>query len=168
MRIIGIDPGIERTGFAVLEMNRLDGKIVLKDYGCIVTERRSPFSHRLACLASDLKIILRRWKPDAAGVEQVFFSKNVKTAMKVSHARGVILEVLEERGVPVQEFNPNHIKSSVTGDSKADKLQVKKMLQYTLGISIKNDDAADAIACGICLLTTQWFDAQKIAQEDLQ
>lgn len=155
MRIIGIDPGIERTGFAVLETNHRNGKIMLKDYGCIMTESCSPFSHRLACLASDLKTILRRWKPDAAGIEQIFFSKNVKTAMKVSHARGVILEVLEEHSVPVQEFNPAHIKLSVTGDSKADKLQIKKMLQYMLGASLKNDDAADAIACGICLLTTQ-------------
>ena len=152
MRIIGIDPGIERTGFAVLETDK--GKMRVLDYGRIITDRKLPFSNRLSCLATDLAGILRQWKPVAAGLEQVFFSKNVKTAMKVSHARGVIMEVLEEHGVAVHELNPSHIKIAVTGDARADKLQVKKMLQYTLGMDIRSDDAADAVAAGICMLTT--------------
>lgn len=156
MRVIGIDPGIERTGFAILEMTA-GGKIKLSDFGCIITDKKHPFSNRLLSLAHDLKTILRQWKPAAAGLEEIFFSKNVKTAIKVSHARGVILEVLEEHSIPVLELNPSHIKISVTGDSKADKFQVKKMLQCTLGISPKNDDAADAIACGICMLTTKKY-----------
>lgn len=152
MRVIGIDPGIERTGFAILEMH--GAKVHLLDFGRIFTEKRHPFSHRLNLLATDLKSLLKKWKPTAAGVEQLFFSRNVKTAMKVSHARGVILEVLEEHGIPMEEFNPAHIKLSVTGDAKADKKQVRKMIQYLLGISIKSDDTADAIACGLCLLHT--------------
>lgn len=152
MRIIGIDPGIERTGFAILEL--VGEKIVVLDAGCIMTDKKLQFSHRLSLLSTDLKMLLRQWKPVAAGVEQIFFSKNVKTAMKVSHARGVILETLEEHGVPVQEFNPGHIKVAVTGDGKADKKQVQKMLQYIVGMVPRSDDAADAIACGVCLLST--------------
>lgn len=150
MRIIGIDPGIERTGFAILEMQ--NRKIALLDCGLILTEKKHPFSFRLNLLANDLRGILRQWKPAAAGLEQIFFSKNVKTAMRVSHARGVILEVLEESGIPVQELNPSHIKIAVTGDGRADKLQMKKMLPYLIPVNLKSDDTIDAIACGICLL----------------
>lgn len=153
MRVLGLDPGIEKTGFAILEMNA--GKFDLLDFGCIKTDKKHPFANRLVTLAGDLKKIIRQWKPAAAGLERIFFSKNVKTAMKVSHARGVILETLEEHGVAVTEFNPAHIKLAVTGSGSADKLNIQKMLHYTLGITVKNDDTADAIACGICLLTTR-------------
>lgn len=155
MRVLGIDPGIEKTGFAILEMEADRPKIL--DCGCITTDKKNPFAHRLATIASDLKKILRQWKPTAASLEQVFFSKNVKTALKVSHARGVILETLEEHGLPVFELNPSHIKIAMTGHGRADKFQMRKMLEYTLGVGIKNDDTADAIACGICFLTTHQF-----------
>lgn len=151
MRVIGIDPGIERTGFAVLEMT--GGKTHLLDFGRIFTDKRDPFSHRLNTLACDLKKLLKKWKPAASGIEEVFFSKNVKTAIKVSHARGVILETLEEHGIAVYEFNPSHVKMAVTGDGRADKFQVKKMVKYLLGIDLKNDDTADAIACGLATIT---------------
>lgn len=153
MRIIGIDPGIERTGFAVLEQEK-GGKICVLDCGQIFTNKDQPFAARLQDLANDLKTLLLLWKPVAAGVEQLYFSKNVKTAMKVSHARGVILELLEEHGVPIFELNPGQIKVAAAGHGKASKQEVKKMIQYTLGIYLKNDDTADAIACGICLLAT--------------
>jgi crossover junction endodeoxyribonuclease RuvC len=152
MRIIGIDPGIERTGFAILEME--NGKITLRDFGRIFTDKKSPFSNRLLTLSTDLQQILREWKPHAAAIEQIFFSKNVKSAMKVSHARGVILETLEEQGVPVTEYNPSHIKIAVTGDARADKLQIRKMISILLKIDVKRDDAADAIACGFCFLAS--------------
>lgn len=153
MRVMGIDPGIERTGFAVLEMEK--GSVRVLDFGRIFTDKKHPFSHRLNLLATDLKNLIRQWKPQAAAIEQIFFSKNVKTAMRVSHARGVILETLEEHGIPIQEFNPAHIKLSVTGDAKADKLQMKKMVHYLLGIALKSDDATDAVACALCLLHTR-------------
>lgn len=155
MRALGIDPGIERTGFAVMEMQ--NGKLRLLDCGRITTDKRHPFSHRLSLIARDLKQLLKQWKPDAAGIEQVFFSKNVKTAIKVAHSRGVILEILEERGVKIFEFNPSHVKLALTGDTKADKLQIQKMVQCLLGVKLKHDDAADAIACAVTLLTTNQF-----------
>lgn len=154
MRVIGIDPGIEKTGFAILETAR--GKFSVLDLGCIMTSSKSPFSNRLVSLASDLKRILRQWKPASAGIEELFFSKNIKTAMKVSHARGVIMETLEDQGIPIIEFKPQHIKIAVTGCGRADKYQVKKMIQCLLGLNLKNDDTADAVACAICLLSTKY------------
>ncbi len=153
MRVIGIDPGIERTGFAVLEQDK-NGAPQLLDYGCIYTSKEDEFPARLASLAADIRSLLRQWKPTAAGIEQLFFSTNVKTAMRVSQARGVVVELLEEHGVPIMEINPSHIKMAVTGSGRADKVQVRKMLHYLLGVSPKNDDSADAIACGICLLSS--------------
>lgn len=152
MRIIGIDPGFEKTGFAVMETE--NRKIKLLDFGMIFTSKECPFPQRLHQIATDLKKILKQWKPQAAAIEHVFFSKNVKTAIKVANSRGVVLEILEEHGIPIHEFTPSQIKSTVTGDGKADKLQIKKMLQYLLSIDLKNDDTADAIAAGLCLLTT--------------
>lgn len=151
---MGIDPGIERTGFAILEV--IGGKTHLLDFGRILTDKKDPFSHRLNTLACDLKKLLKKWRPAAAGLEEVFFSKNVKTAIKVSHARGVILETLEEHGIAIYEFNPAHVKMAVTGDGRADKFQIKKMVKYLLGVDLKRDDTADAIACGLMLtqLTT--------------
>ena len=155
MLVLGIDPGIERTGFAVLASEC--GKIRVLDFGCIMTDKKHPFSNRLAQLATDLRSVLRQWKPSACAVEQLFFSKNVKTAMTVSHARGVILEVLEEHGIPVQELNPGHIKLAVCGDARADKLQIRKMLHFTLGIDVRQDDTADAIAAALCMITTHTY-----------
>lgn len=149
MRVIGIDPGIEKTGFAILEQQ--NGILHFLDGGCIFTNKKDAFSYRLHALALDLKKLLRQWKPTAAGLEEIFFSKNVKTAIKVSHARGVILETLEAYEIPVVAFNPAHVKIAVTGDGKADKKQIQKMIQYLLGIKLRNDDTADAMACGICL-----------------
>ena len=151
MRIIGIDPGIEKTGFAVLETKR-GARPALLDCGCIRTSKSDSLSARLVQLKNDLTEILLEWKPSAGSVELIFFSKNVKTAITVAHARGVILEVLAEHGVALTEFTPNQIKASVTGDATADKKQVQKMVHYELGIVLKNDDTIDAIAGGLCLI----------------
>ena len=152
MHVLGIDPGIERTGFAVLEFDK-KGAIHVLDCGQIFTDKKFPLPARLQQLSQDLKTIIAQWKPVAAGIEQIFFSKNVKTAITVSHARGVIIEVLEDYGVAIFELNPGQIKLAVAGHGKATKQEIKKMIQCTLGISLKNDDTADAIAAGICLLT---------------
>lgn len=152
MRILGLDPGIERTGFAILELEST-GKIHARDFGQIFTDKKFTLGQRLNQLSQDLVSIIKQWHPQAAGIEQVFFSNNAKTAMKVSHARGVIIETLQENGVAIFEFNPAHIKMSVAGHGRADKHEIKKMIQYTMGITLKNDDTADAIACGICLIT---------------
>lgn len=150
MRIIGIDPGIEKTGFAILESNK--NRRTLLDCGCIRTSKKESLSSRLVQLKKDLHEVLAQWKPTHGSVEMIFFSKNVKTAITVAHARGVILEVLAEYGVELTEFAPNQIKAAITGDATADKKQVQKMVHYELGITLRNDDTVDAIAGGLCLL----------------
>lgn len=155
MRVAGIDPGIERTGFAVFE--KTNEKIELLDACRIRTPSNLPLPERLAMLAQDLSTLLAQWKPQRVAVEELFFSKNVKTAMIVAHARGVIIETTARHGCTVIEYNPGHIKQTITGDVRADKRQIKKMLHYQLGVTITRDDTLDAIACGLCLALEHSF-----------
>lgn len=147
--VLGIDPGIHRTGFGVVKFEA--NEPMLADFGCIVTEPKMNFPARLAILAADFTVLLKKWKPSVAILEEIFFSKNVKTAMRVSHARGVILEILEDFGIPVQEVKPQSVKLALTGYGKADKNQMKKMVNVLLKLScpIQSDDAADALACAL-------------------
>ncbi|MBD3360761.1 crossover junction endodeoxyribonuclease RuvC [Candidatus Peregrinibacteria bacterium] len=151
MRIIGIDPGTATTGFSIIDFE--NGEISLKDYGCIVTSRRLPQEIRLKQIADDTNTLIKKWKPRAAAVEKLFFKKNIKTALKVSEARGVILQKLSTNGITISQFTPLEIKSSVCGNGKADKKMVQQMVKLILGMKVnpKPDDAADAIAAAICL-----------------
>ncbi len=149
MIILGIDPGIERCGFAVLGVEK--GKTKLLDCGCIRTPKELSLSERLGMLHTDLREVITKWKPNTAAVEELFFSKNTKTALTVAHARGVILLSLEESKIPARTFNPLTIKQAVCGVSSADKKQVQKMVQYELGLHIKSDDTVDAIAIALCM-----------------
>jgi crossover junction endodeoxyribonuclease RuvC len=153
--ILGIDPGFGRTGFAVIEKNQSDFKV--KCYGCIETAICDPFVDRLKELHSELTKIIKKYQPTAAGVEDLFFAKNVKTAMKVGQARGVILLTLIEEKISVYEFTPLQVKQAVTGYGRAEKGQVEKMLKmiFKLEKKITPDDAADALAvaltCGVSM-----------------
>lgn len=151
MRIIGIDPGTAITGFSIIEREK--GEIKLLDYGCIRTSSSLSPATRLNQIAQDLETILKQWKPQLASVEKLFFNKNVKTAMSVSQARGVILQKLIENKVEENEFTPMQIKAAVCGHGKADKKMVQKMVQVILRLKNipKPDDAADAIAAALCL-----------------
>lgn len=149
MRILGIDPGIERMGFAVLDVH--NGKMKLLDCGVVKTSKDLTLAERLAILAHDLSEVVAQWKPETAGVEELFFSKNVKTAITVAHARGVILLTLAQHNIPIRSFNPLIVKEAICGDTKADKKQMAKMVQYELGIKLKNDDTVDAIAMALCM-----------------
>lgn len=148
MRIIGIDPGLERTGVAVLE--KKNGAIALLDACRIRTPSGMKLANRLQLLKEDLTLLLKEWRPQRAHVEELFFSTNVKTAMAVAHARGVILETLAAHGAEIIELNPGRIKQALTGDARADKKQIKKMLHALLRINLGRDDTLDAIACGLC------------------
>lgn len=147
MIVLGIDPGIERTGFGIIE--HIENYQKLLDFGCILTDKKYPLASRLNSISLDLKNLILQWRPDSAVLEEIYFSKNVKTAIKVSHARGVILEVLEDFRIPVHEFPPQKIKIAVTGQGNADKKQVQKMIRLLLNLKneIKYDDASDALAC---------------------
>ena len=121
------------------------------DYGAIITPKGVPVPQRLLEIYSDLEELIEKYKPELAGVETLIFYKNVKTAMSVGEARGVILLVLEKSGIPVKEHTPLQVKSAVTGYGRADKRQVQKNVQMLCNLDElpKPDDAADAIAIAL-------------------
>lgn len=151
MKIIGIDPGIATTGFSIIE--NINGKISLLDYGCIRTQAGLKQAERLKQIAIDLNTLIDKWKPNKASIEKLFFAKNVKTAMIVAEARGVIMQKLTEKGVETNEYSPLEIKNAICGYGKADKKMVQQMVKIILALkeTPKPDDAADAIAAAICL-----------------
>jgi crossover junction endodeoxyribonuclease RuvC len=153
MIILGIDPGTATTGFGVIEYKKKNKKqIVCLDYGIIQTSPKQTTGERLIQLNFDLNEIIKKYKPEMAAVESLFFFKNLKTAMPVSQARGVILYTLSKKNVPFIDITPQQAKTSVTGYGKATKNQVQKMVQKLLFLEEmpKPDDAADALALAIC------------------
>ncbi|MCW1929881.1 MAG: crossover junction endodeoxyribonuclease RuvC [Candidatus Kerfeldbacteria bacterium] len=144
---LGIDPGVAITGFAVVSCDA--GKYTLKEYGVIRTLERTPLPERLHLLYRDMNSVLERYESvDVAGVEELFFAKNVTTAFMVGQARGVILLALEGRGVRIREFKPVEVKSLIVGNGQAKKADVQRMVQLTFGLQKppQPDDAADAVA----------------------
>src|SRR5574344_1018491 len=148
--ILGIDPGIADTGFGVIKVER--GKITCLTYGSIKTPKKTELSDRLETLYQDLDSLLKRYHPDLASVEQLFFNTNVTTALTVGQARGVALLALKQNKVPIVNFTPSQVKSSVCSYGKAPKLQVQKMVKSILKLEKlpQPDDAADALALAIC------------------
>lgn len=150
MTILGIDPGTATTGFGIIDCKNSD--LTMIDYGCIETPKHLTLAERLHIIAKDLDEIIDAWHPDEIAIEELFFSKNVKTAIPVAHARGAIMQKISERGYTIYEYKPVNIKSAVCGYGKADKSQVQKMVQHILQMSEmpRPDDAADALAVAIC------------------
>ncbi len=150
MRILGIDPGTATTGFACIEHSRDQINIIA--IGCIETAAGHALAERLHQIATDFEKLIKQTKPDQLAIEKVFFTKNVKTAIAVSHARGVFLSLAEKNGLKTREYTPSQIKLALTGDGAADKLQIQKMLQLICNLNQppEPDDAADALALAIC------------------
>lgn len=148
--ILGIDPGIADTGFGLVEVEGSMLKCLA--YGSIKTKAGVDLSRRLNTLHKELDRIIKKYKPEIVSVEQLFFCKNVKTALVVGQARGVVLLCIEQNKLPLLEFTPLQIKQSVSNFGRADKKQVQKMVQMILGLNElpKPDDAADALAAAIC------------------
>jgi len=155
MITIGIDPGTATTGFSIVEKNN-KGEIKLLDYGCIKTAAGLAMGIRLNQIAKDLQTLIKKWKPNHSSIEKLFFNKNVKTAITVAQARGVILQILEENHIEQDEYTPLEVKSAVCGYGKADKKMVQEMVKIILGLSKvpKPDDAADAIALALCSINS--------------
>lgn len=151
MIILGIDPGTATTGYAVLKKESINEFKIL-DFGVIKTSSKLMDSTRLLETQRDLEKIIKKFKPSIAGVEKLFFETNVKTAMSVSQARGVVLLTLEKLKIRLYEFTPLQVKSIICGYGKADKKQVQYMVQKTLHMKSmpKPDDAADALAIALC------------------
>ena len=122
MRIIGIDPGTAICGYGIIDVK--GSKLTPVAYGAITTPKELKDSQRLEILFNDLSDILEEYKPDKFGVEELFFNRNVTTAIKVGQARGVILLAAEQQQIPLYEYTPLQIKQAVTGYGKADKNQV--------------------------------------------
>ncbi|KKP38206.1 MAG: crossover junction endodeoxyribonuclease RuvC, crossover junction endodeoxyribonuclease RuvC [Candidatus Peregrinibacteria bacterium GW2011_GWF2_33_10] len=150
MIILGVDPGTATTGFGIIETSEHDLKLV--DYGCISTKANLKLEDRLNQIYEDLENLIIEFKPELAGIEEIFFTKNIKTAISVSHARGVIMQTITKHHIPILTFTPTQIKSAITGYGKADKHQVQTMSKMILNLDKipKPDDAADALAIAIC------------------
>jgi len=149
MRIIGIDPGTAIVGFGVIDV--LGSKKTMVDAGVIRTPAHQPAEVRLMTIYNELKEIIELNKPEVMVVEQLFFAKNVTTAMTVSQARGVILLLAEQLSLRLVEFTPLQIKQSMTGDGRADKKQVQEMVRVVLNLQTipQPDDCADALAAAL-------------------
>lgn len=158
-RILGIDPGIERTGWGVVDSRGHDLKAV--DYGCILTPKEDSLAKRLLLIHQSLCQIVDKHHPEVVAVEQIFFAKNAKSAIDVGHSRGVCLLVAASRGLPVEEVTPLQVKSSMVGYGKATKEQVGVMVKQVLGLAKvpRPDDTCDALAVAVTAGTKRAFNA---------
>jgi crossover junction endodeoxyribonuclease RuvC len=149
-RIIGIDPGLASTGWGIVDYAA--GKILYVDHGSIETKAGQPQAERLFFIMETLRSVLDNYQPAEAAVENLYFGRNVSSAIPVAEARGVIFAALAERGLPVRELRPNVIKQGVTGIASADKKQVQEMVRIILGLEEipKPNHAADALGAAIC------------------
>lgn len=153
MTILGIDPGTATTGFGIIKKLKIKGeKLKVIDYGCIKTAANLSTAERLEKLFVELNLLIRKYKPDIVAVEEIFFFKNLKTAIKVSQARGVILLTAAKNKSIIEEFTPLQVKQAVACYGRADKAQVQRMVKTLLNLKQipKPDDAADALAIAIC------------------
>ena len=162
MIILGIDPGTAITGYGVIENKQ--GKLKAVDYGCILTDKKLKMSERLDFLGEELKKIIKKYKPQAMAVEELFFFKNAKTIITVGQARGVILfvgkNIGKKTGLDIYEYTPLQVKQAVVGYGRADKNQVQQMVKSILGLNEvpEPDDAADALAVAICCASSIKFE----------
>jgi len=150
LKILGIDPGFAIAGYGVIEYKC--NKFIPIKHGVITSEAKMEFSKRLKRLYDEISEIIIKEKPDFVSIEELFFNTNVKTAIAVGHARGVLILAAENLGVPIYEYTPLQIKQAVTGYGRADKCQVQCMIKTLLNLNAipKPDDAADALAVAIC------------------
>ena len=149
-RIIGVDPGLASTGWGVVDFS--NGRLRCIAHGCIETTADMPRGERLAFIYQSFVKILRTHKPAEAAIENLYFGKNISSAMAVAEARGVLLLTMTNHGLPVRELTPHAIKKAVVGVSRAEKNQIQEMVRLILGLSEspKPDHAADALAAAIC------------------
>ena len=150
MLVLGIDPGTAITGYGLV--HELDDGLSLVECGIVTTPSSQRLPERLQTIYRDLSAVIRKWQPEAAAVEELFFSRNVRTALSVGQARGVALLALVDAGLPIYEYKPLEIKQAVAGYGGADKQQVQEMVRMLLNLDRvpQPDDAADAVAVAVC------------------
>jgi crossover junction endodeoxyribonuclease RuvC len=163
MRVLGIDCGTEHTGYGLIASDGRCHRMIAA--GSIHTSPKEALEARLLRIAQGLREVIGTHHPDSAAVEEVFYAQNVKTALKLSHVRGVVLLTIAEAGLTVGEYSPLEIKTSVVGYGRAEKQQVKLMVHSLLGLEteIESEDACDAVAVAICHATHANFRLQVAA-----
>lgn len=157
MRVLGIDPGTASTGYGVVEGQ--ENTLSLVSYGVITTPSKWLLPQRLQHIYCQLRAMIDSWQPESAAIEELFLSKNARTALAVGHARGVALLALADAGLPVEEYKPAEVKQAIAGYGSAPKAQVQAMVQQLLQLAVlpTPDDAADALAVAICHLhSARW------------
>lgn len=151
MIILGIDPGYAIVGYGVIEKNDKTGKCSVVDYGAIETGKDDAFPTRLAMIQDGMKGLIKKFKPDAVAVEELFFNTNITTGIAVAEARGVIICTAVQECGKLYEYTPIQVKQALTGTGRADKKQMQYMTRILLGLmkDPKPDDAADALAIAL-------------------
>lgn len=157
MRILGIDPGLAIMGYGVVD--EYNAKLKMIDYGAVYTEAGVPLPERLNGIFDGMCSLIDRYRPDAIAFEELFFNKNVKTALAVGHARGVAMAAAFKKDCALFEYTPLQVKQAITGYGRADKPQMQSMVKILLCLAEipKPDDAADALALAICHAHSQKF-----------
>lgn len=157
MRVIGIDPGYDRLGVAILEKKQ--GKEFMLFSDCLQTDKKQLLSERVFKLGREIEQLIKKWSPDALAIEKLFFTTNQKTAMGVSETKGVLTYIARAAGLSVNEYTPLQIKIAITGYGKATKDQVTYMLNQLIRLgeknNIKHDDEFDAIAVALTHLVSR-------------
>ena len=149
MRILGIDPGLARCGWAIVEVE--SSKLKAQDYGCIETSAKQNTEKRLVAVYKQIESLIKKYKPEILAIEDLFFGTNSKTAFVVGQARGVILLAAAEKNLSVAVYTPLQVKMAVTGYGRADKNQIGQMVKTILKLKSipKPDDTADALAIAL-------------------
>ncbi len=168
MIVLGIDPGLARTGYGVVE--KTSNTLNELDCGYISSPARMAVYQRIYIVYKSVLQLLEQYSPEALAVEQLFFCKNVRTAMQVGEARGAVLTAAAQQDVQVFEYTPLQVKLAVAGYGRAEKKQVQQMVCLLLNLAEppKPDDAADALAVAICHLQSSMFQkrvAEKLRKE---
>lgn len=149
MRVLGIDPGSRITGYGIVEQQGT--RLIHIDNGALFTDSASDFPGRLKRIFEGLQEVIRQYQPTEVAIENIFFSTNVQSALKLGQARGAAIVAAVHAGLPVAEYTALQVKQAVVGEGRADKSQVQKMLKALLGLpEIAQADASDALAVAIC------------------
>ena len=150
MRIFGIDPGSERTGYGCIESTGSRHRLVV--CGSLAAPSRATFPEKLDAIHAGLRALLDAHRPDCVAVEDIFYARNVRSALKLGHARGVALLAASQSGLPVVAYSPAEIKRAIVGYGRAEKPQVQEMIRLLLGLETRPSphDVADALAVAVC------------------
>jgi crossover junction endodeoxyribonuclease RuvC len=157
MKVLGIDPSSQSTGYGIIEFTRQ--QYVVLDYGTIKPTRKAPLHAKLREIKSGVDRLLEKHAPEEVAIENPFYARNIKTAITLGQVRGAVLVAVAESARPLFEYSPLEIKKAVTGYGQADKTQVATMVKALLNLADDKmeEDASDALACAFCHLNTRLY-----------